>query len=151
MNPHSSDKNSLRIPAKDRLSCKLCQRRKVGCDKGDPCATCRRAGVKCEYSIRQRLPRGRSGGRKKADTDLKERIGRLEAIITSLGSVTGARVDTPAQATSETRLSPPEATGDRDLTRYLGSSFWDSLSSEVRLLYSEMLEKNVKYSKLTSK
>ena len=152
MNPNSSDKSSSRIPAKIRLSCKLCQRRKVGCDKGDPCATCRRAGVKCEYSIRQRLPRGRSGGRKKADTELKERIGRLEAIITSLGPVTGARENMPAQAPSETHSRPAEATSDRDMTRYLGSSFWESLSSEVRLLllYSSNIREHRRCSKLTS-
>ncbi len=46
---------------KSQISCELCQRRKVRCDKGNPCSTCQRVGVKCEVSSRQRLPRGRNG------------------------------------------------------------------------------------------
>ena len=130
------DKATNRISPKDRLSCKLCQRRKVGCDKADPCATCRRSGVKCEYAIRQKLPRGRNGGRKRADAELKERIGRLEAMMTTWGSSPNTKRDTrgdsPANPASEARSSPSETSSDRDLTRYLGSSFWDSLSNEVR-------------------
>ena len=132
MTPSNADRNPHAVPPKDRLSCKLCQRRKVGCDKGDPCATCRRAGVKCEISTRQRLPRGRNGGRKRADTELKERIGRLEALVTSLSSVSPASGNTPAPAAFETRSTPSEGTDSRrDMTRYLGSSFWDNLSNEV--------------------
>lgn len=138
MSPSPVDNHIRKALHKDRLSCKLCQRRKVGCDKGDPCATCRRAGVKCEVIARQRLPRGRNGGRKRADAELKERIGRLEAMVTSLGSgppPVPPNVLTPPTMPSETLLSPQdESCSDRHMTRYLGSSFWEHLSNEVGLM-----------------
>ena len=134
------------VSPKDRLSCKLCQRRKVACDKGDPCSTCRRAGVKCEVAVRQRLPRGRNGGRKRTDAELKQRIGRLEALVTSLTSDSPTSGASPAlmetqvppiaqQPTPDTRpLSPEDIDAGRDMTRYLGSSCWAYICDEVHCL-----------------
>ena len=69
---------------KATLSCELCRHRKIRCDKGDPCGTCQKAGVKCVPVNRQRLPRGRNGGRRKGDAELKARIGRLESLVKTL-------------------------------------------------------------------
>ncbi|KAL8825285.1 MAG: hypothetical protein Q9191_004510 [Dirinaria sp. TL-2023a] len=138
-----SSRSASTVPPKDRLSCKLCQRRKVGCDKGDPCSTCKRAGVKCEVAVRQRLPRGRNGGRKRADAELKQRIGRLEALVTSLTSASPTneapptKVEPPVQAmiqqqAPDPRSLPPEYMDvGRDMTRYLGSSYWSHICEEV--------------------
>lgn len=78
------------------LSCELCRTRKIKCDKADGgCSNCRRAGVKCIALNRQRLPRGRNGGRKKADAELKARVGRLENLVRTLeaGGGEGRGVD----------------------------------------------------------
>lgn len=40
--------------------------------------------MKCIALNRQRLPRGRNGGRKKADAELKIRVGRLENLVRTL-------------------------------------------------------------------
>lgn len=145
MNSASMNPTQHQIPQKDRLSCKLCQRRKVGCDKGDPCSTCKRAGVKCEISARQRLPRGRNGGRKKNDAELKQRIGRLEALVTTLSSTNANDAGSPSslkieeqsavqqQPTPEAGSMSPEESAP-DMTRYLGSSYWSYISEEVRYL-----------------
>ena len=139
------------VPHKDRLSCKLCQRRKVSCDKGDPCATCKRAGIKCEVAVRQRLPRGRNGGRKRTDAELKQRIGRLESLVTSLTSANPtnetppSQVEPPGQSMIQQQAPDPRSLAPefmdvgRDMTRYLGSSYWSNICEEVHcLIISQM-------------
>lgn len=68
------------------LSCKQCQQRKRKCDKGAPCDACTKAGIQCTAVERNRLPRGRSGnvGVNKRNTGLKERVLRLESIVSHL-------------------------------------------------------------------
>ena len=68
------------------LSCDFCRQRKTKCDKVEGgCSNCKRAGIKCNMPTRQRLPRGRNGGRTKVDAELKARVGRLESLVRSLG------------------------------------------------------------------
>lgn len=125
-----SNKSPGSTAPKAQLSCELCQRRKVRCDKGNPCSTCRRAGVKCEITTRKRLPRGRNGGRRKGDLDLKARIAKLENLVLNLsgtsGPDSGDNVAQQEETNSQGSPKPPT-----DLGRYLGSSFWSTLSSEV--------------------
>ncbi|PLB55471.1 hypothetical protein P170DRAFT_422014 [Aspergillus steynii IBT 23096] len=69
-----------------RLSCEMCRRRKIKCDKLDPCSNCERLRVTCVPVERARLPRGRSSRgaaekRPNNDTRLKDRIARLEGLI----------------------------------------------------------------------
>lgn len=118
------------VSSKIQSSCELCQRRKVRCDKANPCSTCRRAGVKCEVSARQRLPRGRNGGRRKGDTDLKARIAKLENLVLSLGDKTPDS-NSPAAGSGPVRDEVAQKEPSSDMSRYLGSSFWSNLTSEV--------------------
>ena len=68
------------------LSCDFCRQRKTKCDKAEGgCSNCKRAGIKCNMPTRQRLPRGRNGGRTKVDAELKARVGRLESLVRTLG------------------------------------------------------------------
>lgn len=50
---------------KAQLTCEICKRRKIKCDKLRPCTACRNVGTVCVPVERARLPRGRSGGRRK--------------------------------------------------------------------------------------
>ena len=127
----STKKTTTMAPPKSRLTCELCQRRKVKCDKGNPCSTCQRAGVKCEAIDRQRLPRGRNGGRRKGDTDLKARVARLESLLVSNLGGTLKLDDSLQSSNDETVKNESIRTHQGDMSRYLGSSFWSSLSSEV--------------------
>ena len=70
--------------SKGFLSCEMCRHRKIRCDKGQPCTNCQKSGIRCVAQNRQRLPRGRNGGRKKADVELKARVGRLESLVKTL-------------------------------------------------------------------
>lgn len=86
-------KKSHKPPAKALLSCEMCRHRKIKCDKAQPCSNCRRAGINCVSLNRQRLPRGRNGGRKKADVELKARVGRLENLVRTLEAGNGTQID----------------------------------------------------------
>ncbi|KAL2838538.1 hypothetical protein BJY01DRAFT_250912 [Aspergillus pseudoustus] len=55
-----------------QLTCETCKRRKVKCDKLQPCTTCRKANLHCVPVQRARLPRGRSA--KKNQTALTEMV-----------------------------------------------------------------------------
>jgi len=65
---------------KVNLSCLQCQQRKRKCDKSNPCQACRQAGLSCTAISRARLPRGRHAQR---DGDLRQRVARLEKLVSS--------------------------------------------------------------------
>lgn len=137
------------------LSCQLCRKRKIRCDKQNPCGNCVTAQKECVPVVRARLPRGRNGGRKAMNAELRSRINRLEGLVQSLNAgllPDGASIDTSApkgRTNSEPRisnLSDPhllpeshqvgsrEATGDT--TRWLGSTLWSQLAHELTGLHS---------------
>lgn len=83
----------MNIPAV-KLSCEQCQRRKTKCDKSVPCSACVRAELVCTAVQRHRLPRGRGAKSKQANSALKDRIERLETIISKLQRKESAAVQT---------------------------------------------------------
>lgn len=72
------------------LSCVLCQKRKVKCDRNDPCAGCVKLGVECIASV-PAPPRPR-----KRITDLQSRLERCEEAL----KVQGARPETGDSSTT---------------------------------------------------
>lgn len=62
-------------------SCNLCRRRKVKCDRADPCSHCVRVGAACVSTAPSGAPRGRKGGRRKLDSELLDRIAKLENLL----------------------------------------------------------------------
>lgn len=76
--------SSYPIAAPRTLSCVLCQKRKVKCDRNDPCAGCVKLGVECIASV-PAPPRPR-----KRKTDLQSRVERCEEAL----KVQGARPET---------------------------------------------------------
>ena len=62
-------------------SCVLCRKRKVKCDKRQPCGNCNKAGVECSF------PAGRAPRRirKPQDTELLARLKKLEGLVQSWG------------------------------------------------------------------
>lgn len=149
----SDEQNRAPAPAPRIVaSCDLCRRRKVKCDRGNPCSNCLRSGATCVSSTPPRVPRGRKGGRRKPDAELLKRIAKLENLVKHLesdndGVTPAARAPKvkdvqPAYGESDTgivtmrQVKSPESTHSSpkdNLDRYLGSSFWIALSDEVRL------------------
>lgn len=135
------------------VSCDLCRRRKVKCDRGNPCSHCLRAGVDCVSTILPRPPRVRKVGRRKTDGEILKRIAKLENLVQYLETETGGTIsamptantgdDRPTSKATDSgeanerhlKSSESNKSSPRDnLDRYLSTSFWVTLSDEVRCL-----------------
>ncbi|KAJ4984736.1 fungal specific transcription factor domain-containing protein [Stagonosporopsis vannaccii] len=64
-------------------SCITCRRRKVKCDKKQPCSNCARAKIECIFPGPGRAPRK---SRKPPDAELLERLRRLEGVVQNLNA-----------------------------------------------------------------
>lgn len=64
-------------------ACVLCARRKVKCDKVDPCTNCRKAGVPCAYA--SPVPQPRRPRKRAADAELLARLARYEDLMRQNG------------------------------------------------------------------
>ena len=152
-NPHqipSSTPTRLPIREPKPLSCISCRLKKIKCDRFNPCSACLRTSTDCIQPSRQRLPRGREGGRK--NTELLNRLRRLEGLVEKYEKPDNARISeaTVKQRSSsgksdEVEIDPIEgdvkiSNGDRVAERteggvgcYLGAAFWGNLCNEVSL------------------
>ncbi|OKL59524.1 hypothetical protein UA08_05418 [Talaromyces atroroseus] len=63
-------------------SCVTCRRRKVRCNKREPCSNCVKAGIECVFPGPGRAPRK---PRRPPDVELLSRLRRLEGVVESLG------------------------------------------------------------------
>ena len=78
------DDGNLRI-----WSCVNCRRRKVKCERRDPCANCVRNNIECHFPVTGRLPRrSRDPAARSSPSQRQEqllgRLQRLEALVTEL-------------------------------------------------------------------
>ncbi|PKK49661.1 hypothetical protein CI102_5430 [Trichoderma harzianum] len=77
--------DSLRI-----WSCVTCRRRKVKCDRKDPCSNCVKNQIECHFPVTGRLPRRRDPAAWKSPTEkqaeLLDRLRRLESLVTELAA-----------------------------------------------------------------
>jgi Fungal Zn(2)-Cys(6) binuclear cluster domain len=73
-----------RVRKTNSPSCNLCRRRKIKCDRADPCSHCVRAGAVCVSSAPSGAARGRKGGRRKVDSELLDRIAKLENLVKNI-------------------------------------------------------------------
>ncbi|KAF4200324.1 hypothetical protein CNMCM8927_003502 [Aspergillus lentulus] len=138
------------------LSCELCRKRKVKCDKLDPCTNCVSSGVVCAPVHRPRLPRGVYAQRARAtspavsvsaspvrmdalptvtgatmDEDLKVRLNKLEALVNSMRSSTS-----PPDKSSQQLDHPPSSNGVTKQAPLVRDpdNFWADLAGEVQEL-----------------
>lgn len=70
-------------PRVPRRVCSACRRRKVGCDKKQPCQHCKKSGTECVYPPENQASDERQMFR---DTGLLERLHRLEPMLKTLAS-----------------------------------------------------------------
>jgi hypothetical protein len=138
-------------------SCVTCRKRKVKCDKKNPCSNCVRAKIDCIFPGPGRAPRK---SKKPPDAELLERLRRLEGVVTSLNAqVEGHELeaaDREKERQSSTSEEPcpfaarngAKVAADNSVeglesrfgrllvekgrSRYINNSFWASLSNEVR-------------------
>lgn len=71
-------------------SCITCRRRKVKCDRRNPCSNCAKNQIECHFPVTGRLPRRRDPTTWKSPTEkqaeLLNRLRRLEALVTELAA-----------------------------------------------------------------
>jgi hypothetical protein len=146
---------NLPAPRLNPRSCVTCRRRKVRCNKENPCANCVRAGIECVFPGPGRAPRK---SRKPPDAELLARLRRLEGVVHSLGAqvdengvvsptLTGsadirARFgdvqagDSPTSDRSDSKRQSIDKNLGRlvisdDRSRYVSNAFWTGMSDEV--------------------
>ncbi len=148
--------NPSSAPRLNPRSCVTCRRRKVRCNKENPCANCARAGIECVFPGPGRAPRK---SRKPPDAELLARLRRLEGVVHSLGAQVdehgvlapaapagsadirarfgeGPGGESPTSDRSDSkRQSMDKGLGrlviSDDRSRYVSNSFWASMSDEV--------------------
>lgn len=138
-------------------SCITCRRRKVKCDKGNPCSHCVRANIECVFPGPRRAPRR---SKKTPDGDLLDRVRRLESVVSSLNAQVEEHEKGTAdhekghqQSMSEVECSFRESQHNTSVpvdhhveglenrfgrlvvekgrSRYINDSFWANLNNEV--------------------
>ena len=77
----TADSNAKSLKKSKRPSCNLCRRRKIKCDRLEPCSHCVRSSAKCVFSPLSGAPRGRQGGRRRLDRELLDRVAKLESLL----------------------------------------------------------------------
>lgn len=78
--PSSSQSNSNSLTHR---SCVTCRRRKVRCNKCEPCSNCVKAGINCVFPGPGRAPR--KPQQRPIDVDVLTRLRKLEGVVESLG------------------------------------------------------------------
>ena len=149
-NSQPARSNSTSTSHLNPRSCVTCRRRKVRCNKENPCSNCTRAGIECIFPGPGRAPRK---SRKPPDAELLARLKKLEGVVTSLG----AQVDDNGVLQSDRKIhgqtqpaseSPESQAGDahrssvdrhlgrlvinEDRSRYVSNQFWASMGDEVQ-------------------
>ncbi|KAI1086853.1 hypothetical protein F5B19DRAFT_109169 [Rostrohypoxylon terebratum] len=123
-----------------QLSCELCQRRKIKCDKSNPCSSCAKADMKCIPIYRKRLPRGRhvhprssaAAAANKGSDELRERISRLEALVVDLsGTPDTCATNAPLNLESATLSSNCGAVDNIVAGKEFGQQFWAQIAEEI--------------------
>ncbi|WPG98392.1 Hypothetical protein R9X50_00118200 [Acrodontium crateriforme] len=110
-----------------RLACQACQRKKIKCDRVFPCGQCSRSNLRCVPS--QRKPRARHAGKHAVDSELKSRIAKLESLVESLSGEVGMP---NGSLDGDRAASSPMETTSPAVGKYIGSSFWSSITQEVQ-------------------
>ena len=118
-------------------SCITCRRRKIRCDRHDPCANCTKGGIDCHYPVTGRIPRrsrdpapGKSASQKQSE--LLSRLRRLETVVTELA----AQVEDGASNRVLTPASSGNANAD-ERSSTSGVSQGDSGSSKAPTVNTE--------------
>lgn len=163
-NSNSNSNNAAPAPAPaphlNPRSCVTCRRRKVRCNKHNPCANCVKAGIECVFPGPGRAPRK---SRKAPDAELLSRLRKLEGVVHNLGAHVDENgvVVSPALAGSadiRARFGEHHPAGDspgsdrsdskrhsidkqlgrlvinEDRSRYVSNAFWTAMSDEVSLV-----------------
>lgn len=126
-----------------RLACEQCKKRKIRCNKGSPCSACKHADLQCHTVQRARLPRGKSGKSRAHNTQLEDRVARIESLLAQQSRVSSesssiSSSDEPTR-TATSMFSSNYTKGSASVyfpavtvASFVASEFWTALSEEVQ-------------------
>ncbi|KAM5371303.1 hypothetical protein ACJZ2D_008104 [Fusarium nematophilum] len=109
------DKQTTSAPDTDLKiwSCVICRRRKVRCDRKDPCSNCVKSNIECHFPVTGRIPRRsrdpnawKSPAQKQSE--LLGRLRRLESVVTELAAQVEDGPSGPTMASEEGSTSGGE-------------------------------------------
>lgn len=153
--PHAHD-----AVGSHHISCTNCRKRKIKCNRIEPCGPCTRAGVECVF--RARAPRSQNKGKdpKSREAELLLRLSRLEGLVSKIdpAAIREARgksdelLDPPfvslgfedespepagVHSNRSSFVDPEEQFSDfvkaqEHWTRHVNSDFWNNLSGEIQ-------------------
>ncbi|KAE8442876.1 hypothetical protein EG329_002618 [Mollisiaceae sp. DMI_Dod_QoI] len=90
-------------------SCVTCRRRKVKCDKQNPCSNCTKAGSPCVFPAPGRAPRRpRQGGKvvSEREAELLKRLRRLEGVVEELSGQVEVEAVKHSPSSENSSLAP---------------------------------------------
>ncbi|KAI0101980.1 hypothetical protein F4776DRAFT_676195 [Hypoxylon sp. NC0597] len=132
----SDNTNWRNRPPVPQLSCELCRKRKIKCDKSSPCSNCVKSDAACVPVYRKRLPRGRhvnprsSAVLNNAD-ELRDRIRKLEALVSTMGGPPdSSAVNVSSKPDSATQVSP-ETAANLGTEKDIRGQFWAHIVEEI--------------------
>ncbi|KZN93739.1 putative transcriptional regulatory protein [Penicillium chrysogenum] len=148
---------SARSPELQQLSCVTCRRRKVKCNRRDPCSNCVKTGIACVFPASARKFERAS---KPPKIDVIDRLKRLEDMVKNIqhpifpettsppmdtagnGIVTAFEkcpfLDTDPRVARQKHGSPEEfgrLMVDNGCSRYISNRLWASLSDQIDELH----------------
>ena len=97
-------------PRLNPRSCVTCRKRKVRCDKIEPCTNCQKAGIECVFPSPGRAPRR---SKKPPDAELLARLRRLEGVVQKLGKGVDGEDISPEEKSPDTARNITSSNGDR--------------------------------------
>lgn len=112
---HKNGSLSGSSTAPNPRSCITCRRRKVKCDKKQPCSNCARARIECVFPGPGRAPRK---SRRPPDAELLDRLRRLEGVVQNLN----AQVEEHEQEAAERERGSGSRQGSTSENHFSGAS-----------------------------
>jgi Fungal Zn(2)-Cys(6) binuclear cluster domain len=151
------ERESQNLVAAESLSCKICRRRKVRCDKKYPCSSCQKSKLECVFPQGRRRP---TQGRSSRDSELIHRLKHLESAVHALKTSVvhknndeNAKTSSPATSQKSPQehdeVQPDSGSSEGNLafdavvddfgrlnvrngrSRYTSNALWASLSYDV--------------------
>lgn len=100
-----------------------------------PCGQCQRSNLHCAPSTRR--PRPRHVGKRPRNSELQQRLDKLESLVQSLNQEAAESIEEATPTSSPT--SPPLSVDSKPVVllregKFANSSFWSSLTQEVHAL-----------------
>ncbi|KAF2482430.1 hypothetical protein BDY17DRAFT_251388 [Neohortaea acidophila] len=110
-----------------RLACQACQRKKIKCDRNFPCTQCVRSNLHCVASSRK--PRARHSGKRAVDSELRNRISKLENLVENLSGDVALATEGPSM-NGAGQVAETKGAASPAVRKYIGSQFWSTLTGE---------------------